>query len=320
MLRIALVLFALVAGGAAAWLALNMRSEPAPGETIVLPATPVAMQEVLVASADLGPGQRLNKDNMRWQSWPPGVLNPAYITRSARPDALETLADSYVRSRMNSGEPIRDDKLLPADGGFLSTLLPPGKRAVAVRISAETTAGGFILPRDRVDVLLTTDPQREGEQHMTGTILRNVPVLAIDQSVDDRNDAERGNAAKAATIVGTKPAIDLEPKAAKGVTPGKTATLELGPLEVEILANAQASGTISLSLRSAADNGDRTYGILLRNKQTVRLGKFAGMQVLQITTTKAPVQAWATSPSEPQQKARPKTFQVQRDSSRFAIR
>lgn len=238
MLRVVLVIIALAAGGAAATLAFAMRGNPRV-TTIVQPARQAAMQDVLVASADLGQGQALTKDNMRWQSWPESALNSAYIGRSVRPDALETLAGSIVRSRMISGEPIRDEKLVPLNAGFLSAMLPSGKRAVAVRVSAETTAGGFILPNDRVDVLHTVakEGQSEGQnEHISRTILKNVAVLAIDQSVDEK----------------TKDTKNRE----KVVVVGKTATLELDPLQAEVLAAAEATGTLSLALRSAADNGE----------------------------------------------------------------
>jgi pilus assembly protein CpaB len=110
MLRIVILIAALAAGGAAAWMALALRSEPA-AATAVAPAAPAPVQDVLVATADLGVTKRLTKENMRWQPWPESALNPAYITRSARPDALETLVGSMVRSRMTSGEPIRDANL-----------------------------------------------------------------------------------------------------------------------------------------------------------------------------------------------------------------
>lgn len=243
MLRLVLLLVALVAGGAAAWLALSLR--PAPTVTTVVqpaPAPPAPMQDVLVASADLAQGETLTKDNIRWQPWPEAAMNPGYISRAARPDALETVAGSVVRSRMVADEPVRDEKLAPLNGGFLSGLLPSGKRAVAVRISAENTAGGFILPNDRVDVLNTVSVPGavEGQrEHVSRTILRNVPVLAIDQTVDEkaRDDKAKDDKGKPKTVV-----------------LGKTATLELDPQQVEILTAAEAAGPISLALRSAADN------------------------------------------------------------------
>lgn len=242
MLRLALLIVALSAGGGAAWVALAMQGNPATA-TMVDPA-PVVMPEVLVASSDLAQGQALSKENMRWQSWPGSAVNPVYITRSARHDAVETLSGSIVRSRVIAGEPLRAEKLVPLNAGFLSTLLPAGKRAMAIRISAESTAGGFILPNDRVDVLHTVADQGQGDgpkQHVSRTILRNIPVLAIDQIVDERARDEKSKNEKSVS---------------KAVVVGKTATLELDLPQAEVVAAAEATGTLSLVLRSAADNGE----------------------------------------------------------------
>jgi pilus assembly protein CpaB len=285
MLRIALLIVALAAGGAAAWMAFSFRGGSTVA-TVVEPATPVPVQDVLVAAADLGLGQSLTKENMRWQSWPESALNPAYITRLARPDALETqpkgLAGSIVRNRMTSGEPIRDENLAPLNAGFLSAMLPSGKRAVAVVISAQSTAGGFILPNDRVDVVLTVTPQEKTEPFSSRTILSNVPVLAIDQTVDDEK---------------------VKAKV------GKTATLELDPSQVEILAAGEATGRLSLALRSAADNGE---GAPL-SSQTIKFVKVGRIEVVEITASTRLVElaaakkplgpAWvpgAVMPGEPQ--------------------
>lgn len=238
MFRIVLLMVALAAGGGAAWLALAMQSQPAVA-TIVQSAPPAPTQDVLVVSADLRSGQTLTEDNMRWQSWPESALNSAYISRSARPDALETLVGSIIRTRMIGGEPIREEKLVPLNAGFLSAILPSGKRAVAVRISAENTAGGFILPNDRVDVINTVARQGQGEgqkEHVSRTILSNVRVLAIDQSIDEKNKDEKSKT--------------------KAVFVGKTATLELDPAQAEIVTAGEATGTLSLALRSASDNGE----------------------------------------------------------------
>src|SRR6201993_1438860 len=130
---------------------------------------------------------------------------------------------------MARGEPIREENFTPRHAGYLATVLPSGKRAMAVRISAESTAGGFILPNDRVDVL-----HSDGKSPVSHTILSNVRVLAIDQVVDETEKKENSKS----TVI------------------GKTATLELDPSQAEILTAAQAAGTLSLSLRSAADNDD----------------------------------------------------------------
>ena len=229
MLRVVLLLVALAAGGIAAWLVFAARPQPAAATTIVEPAPKVPLQEVLVASSDLLPAQALTQETLRWQAWPPSALNPVYITRSSRPDALNALAGSIVRNRISVGEPIREENLTPRHAGFLATFLPAGKRAMAVRTSAENTAGGFIKPNDRVDVL-----HSDGQAHVSRTILRNVQVLAIDDLVDDTS--KDGN--NKANVI------------------GKTATLELDPWQAEVLTAAQATGTLSLSLRSVADNDD----------------------------------------------------------------
>ena len=258
MFRIVLLMVALAAGGGAAWLALAMQGRPAVA-TVVQAAAPAPTQDVLVASADLGPGQTLTKDNMRWQSWPESALNSAYVSRSARPDALETLVGSIVRTRMIGGEPIREEKLVPLNAGFLSAILPPGKRAVAVRISAENTAGGFVLPNDRVDVINTVARQGQGEgqkEHVSRTILSNVRVLAIDQSIDEKNKDEKSKNEKSKT---------------KAVFVGKTATLELDPAQAEIVTAGEATGTLSLALRSASDNGEVPPVARQQSSQTVHV-------------------------------------------------
>jgi pilus assembly protein CpaB len=231
MLRILLVIVALSAGGAAAWMALAFKGNP----SIVHTSTPAPMQDVLVATADVAQGEALTEKNMKWQAWPENALNPTYLKRSMRPDALERLAGSIVRYRIVSGEPIGEDKLASRNSGLLATMLPPGKRAVAVRVSAESAAGGFILPNDRVDILHTIEVGEQKER-VSQAILRNIMVLAIDQVVDENSKDNKGNA-KAAVI-------------------GKTATLELDKFQTEILTAAQAKGIISLALRSAADKAE----------------------------------------------------------------
>ena len=101
MFRAVLLVVALAAGGAAAWLAFVMRSEPAVA-TIAQAAPAAPTKDVLVASVDLGRGQVLTKETLRWQSWPESAVNSAYISRAVRPDALESLTGSIVRSRMTS--------------------------------------------------------------------------------------------------------------------------------------------------------------------------------------------------------------------------
>jgi len=132
-----------------------------------------------------------------------------------------------------TGEPIREVKLVNAKGaGFMAAILPSGMRAISTQISPETGAGGFILPNDHVDVILTrrerdADKAAGGDSHSSETILSNVRVLAIDQAVEEKNGQR--------------------------VVVGKTATLELSPSQAETLALSQQLGSLSLALRSLTD-------------------------------------------------------------------
>ncbi len=242
MFRVAILILAIGAGGIAAWMALAMRAEPAAVSTIVQAPAATTERAVLVAVADVAQGQALTRENMRWQPLPESAFNPAFISREARPNAIESMAGWILRGPIAAGEPLRDDKLSPPTSG-LSAMLSSGKRAVAVRVTAENTAGGFVLPNDRVDVLhtqsISSGDKNEGlKESVTHTILTNVLVLAVDQSLDEKHVDDKSKAKLAAV--------------------GKTATLEVNQTQAELITASEASGTLSLALRSAADNGDTT--------------------------------------------------------------
>lgn len=233
MLRILFVTLALASGGGAAWLVGSMGADATPAGDVGTAPAPIHTAEVLVAAADVEQGGQLALEQVRWQAWPAETVQPAFILRAERPEAPAELAGSVARTHIVAGTPILAQSLAPAKTSLLSAVLAPGKRAVAIRISAEKTAGGFILPNDHVDVLLTVPcgPEDGCSASMdVRTILRNVRVLAIDQS-------------------GSK-------DAAETALVGKTATLELEPLEAETLVGAEASGTLSLVLRAAADHAE----------------------------------------------------------------
>ncbi len=145
MIRILVHFQALVAAGAAAWLAVSARA-PQIVAVVAPPPPPLPTQEVLIAKADLALGQPLTKEALRWQTWPEQAVSNMYIRKADQPDAIEKFSGQIVRSRFMAGEPIREDKLLSSKSGLLASMLSPGKRAVAVRVSAESTAGGFVLP------------------------------------------------------------------------------------------------------------------------------------------------------------------------------
>ena len=133
---------------------------------------------------------------------------------------------------MYAGEPLRRSKLVGEGRSFMSSILPSGKRAVATQISADTSAGGFILPNDTVDVIMTrrSDTGTGGETgFITETILKNIRVLAIDQKIQEDEEGRL-------------------------VIVGNTATLELTPQQAEIITVAQQmADRLTLALRSVAD-------------------------------------------------------------------
>lgn len=228
--RVVVLAVALGAGGVAALLA--GRSEKPP-EVKPAPVAQLPTTDILVAKSDIPMGQALTPGDVEWQKWPAGTTSGNFIRKSDRPNAIENLVGHIVRAPFVAGEPIREVKLVNAKGsGFMAAILPSGMRAVSTQISPETGAGGFILPNDRVDVILTrrnrdADKTGGGEQQTSETILNNIRVLAIDQNIEEKNGQK--------------------------VVVGKTATLELSPGQAETLALGQQMGSLSLALRSIAD-------------------------------------------------------------------
>jgi pilus assembly protein CpaB len=227
--RIIVLTIALGAGGVAAYLASGSDSKPPPAE----PVAQLPTVDVLVAKADINLGQTLAPNDMQWQTWPATAASNSFIRKSDRPDATKEITGSIARSPFIAGEPIREPKLIKANGsGFMAAILPQGMRAVSTEISAETGAGGFILPNDRVDVVLTRreknpDPKASGDLVIPQIILSNIRVLAIDQAPKEKDG--------------------------QNSVLGKTVTLELKPEQTMILAASRQAGTLSLALRSIAD-------------------------------------------------------------------
>ena len=200
----------------------------------------VSEQKVLVARSDLRVGTLLTPEDFEWADWPERTVNPNYFTEETDPDAMERLTGSVVRTALFEDEPLMPQKIVQkGETGFMAALLRPGWRAISVEISPESASAGFILPDDRVDVILTqivevdTGSSKDDFTY-TQTILQNVRILAIDQTF---------------TTVDGMPTIT-----------GSTATMELTPDQAERMATAQRSGALSLTLRSVADadfnNGD----------------------------------------------------------------
>ena len=234
--RLVVLGIAVAAGGLAALLASGGGEKPAPP---VKPTAQLETVDVLIAKGDIGIGQAVSPQDIQWQAWPAATTSPAYIRQSERPNAIEEITGSITRARFFAGEPIREAKLIKATGsGYMAAILPSGMRAISTEISPETGAGGFILPGDRVDVIVTIrkdkdDKKKDNTETATSeTVLNNVRVLAIDQTVEEKNGQK--------------------------VVVGKTATLELTQRQAETLALSRQLGTLSLALRSLVDaSGDK---------------------------------------------------------------
>jgi len=259
------LLIVLVAAISAIGLAVVMQralgGKPAAAPSAI--AAPVAgrpMTQVLVAKRDLAIGARLTGEDVTWQAWPTEAVNAAFITNGAalpNPEGVDkaraavtnaasdmiggvdpskAVEGAIVRDPILTGEPITPRKIVRGgDGGYLSVVLSPGKRAMAVPVTSETAVGGFILPGDRVDVLQTRDtlsPDADGggsKVTIAETILQNVRVLALDQSTAAEKDAK--------SIVAA------------------TATIEVSPADAEALTRAKATGPVTLALRAYTDLG-----------------------------------------------------------------
>ncbi len=215
------------------------------------PAAPTV--RVLAARNDLAMGQRVAPADLYWQPWPEEAVSPAYIRESVDGDALNRFAGAVVRAALVQGEPVTERRLvMPGQSGFMAAVIGPGMRAVAVPTSARAGAGGFILPNDRVDVIVTSSGQ--GGVFSSNVLLENVRVLAIDQTY-----AEDGS----------------------GAVVGSTATLELTPGQARNAAQAMAQGTLTLSLRSLAD-ADQTRAVAdddeINGQRVVRVFRYGREQ------------------------------------------
>lgn len=233
--QLVLVGVAVVAAAGAGLLMMNLNSKPAP--VVVNSSEPVVtipLVEVLIASKEIPMGTALGEANIEWSKWPENGIRETFILKDDRPEALKDYAKTIARASFFAGEPIREQKIVRSDSGYLSAILPAGKRATAIRIAAETSAGGFILPNDHVDVVMSykkkaNGPGQQEDVWITETVLQNVRVLAIDQVIEEQ-DGEKSKV-------------------------GDTATLELTAQQVEIISAASkiAGNRLTLALRSVED-------------------------------------------------------------------
>jgi pilus assembly protein CpaB len=234
--RVLLALIALTAGGAAAYLSVQTSKAPEPVVERITEVVPEPKVQVLVAKAAIDVGQQLSSDALEWKEWPESALLPEYITVASAPDAASAMSQFVARITILPGEPIREDKLVEGGQNYLATVLGAGMRGVSVTVDAESASGGFVMPNDRVDVMLTR--VAEGSQ-VTDVILESVRVLAIDDRVGiARAESEDEEDDGTGVEIFSSSAI---------------ATLELDPEQAKLIIGATMIGKLSLVLRPSAD-------------------------------------------------------------------
>jgi pilus assembly protein CpaB len=223
--RLVVLGLALVAAAGAALMVRSMVGGGTPQVDAKPAPAAIAMSEVLVASANLTPGQKLLVEQVRWEKWPSASVDASFITHGEAGSEQDAVKGVVVRSPIIANQPITKNAIVHADAaGFMAAMLTPGMRAVSIVISAESGAGGFVLPNDRIDVIQT---RKVGESAISRMVLSNVRVLAVDQTFSQEKDTK--------TVI------------------AKTATVEVTPEQAELLSSAQSAGQLSLALRPLGD-------------------------------------------------------------------
>jgi pilus assembly protein CpaB len=232
--KVALLIGALVIAVITAVMAKNMFTGAGADAASAAPAVPMG-PKVLVARKALPVGTLIDAESLSYQAWPQELVQGAYYTEGSPDSDPAKMIGTVVRNPITAGQPITKGSLVgPNDRGFLAAALGPGMRAVTVPVSATSGVAGFVFPGDRVDMVLTQSVSGGGEGEplrVSETIVRNLRVLATDQRIDSKN--------------------------AEGQTEVKTfasVTFEATPRIAEKIAVAQSLGTLSLALRSIADN------------------------------------------------------------------
>jgi pilus assembly protein CpaB len=232
--KLALLVGALVIAVITAVMAKNMFAGAGAQQAAAAPAVPLG-PKVLVARKALTVGTIIDAEAFSYQPWPKELMQSAYYVEGAPDGDPKKLLGTVVRYAITAGQPVTRGSLVgPQDRGFLAAALSPGMRAITVPVNSSTGVAGFVFPGDHVDMVLTQQVDGGGEGpalKVSETIVRNIRVLATDQRVTEKDEDGK-------TVVKTFSNV----------------TLEVTPKIAEKIAVAQSVGTLSLSLRSLADN------------------------------------------------------------------
>lgn len=226
-LRILVLVIALVAGAAAFFL-VSTGGKEAPAAEAKAPVEATPMVRVLMAKADIAQGAVITPEATKWVRWPKSEVPPFYVTEE-NTEFFEALPQMRARNLIREHEPVfAQNTVRHGDRGMMAAIMTPGMRAVTARVTAEQSAGGFVLPGDRVDIFATgIDPSDPTGKPRTWVIYSNVRVLAIDQ-------------------------IHVKDEESNAII-GKTVTLEVAPDQVEGFLEARDNQSLTLVLRSVFD-------------------------------------------------------------------
>jgi pilus assembly protein CpaB len=212
------LLIALTAGGALAFATYNYVNNNQPAEAVAMPTRPV-----VVAASDLNVGTELTKDNVRVVQWPAGAVPEGIVG-----DAKDVVGRGVIMPFV-ANEPILPMKLAAEEAGVgLPPAIPPGLRAMSVRVNEVIGVAGYVVPGTRVDVVATVSPTQQQQDMTSKVILPNVQVLAAGTRLE-------------ADANGEKP------------MPVSVVTLLVNPEEAERLTLASTEGKIQLALRNPLD-------------------------------------------------------------------
>jgi pilus assembly protein CpaB len=232
--KIALLFGALMIAVVTAVMAKNMFAGAGAEQAAAAPVVPMG-PKVLVARKALPVGTIIDAESLAYQPWPKELVQSAYYTEGSADADMTKLLGTVVRYPVTAGQPLTHGALVgPNDRGFLAAALGAGMRAVTVPVNTASGVAGFVFPGDRVDMVLTQQIQGGGEGaplKVSETIVRNVRVLATDQRIDSKGEDGKTE-----------------------VLTFQNVTLEVTPRIAEKVAVAQSMGTLTLSLRSIADN------------------------------------------------------------------
>lgn len=215
------------------------RSEPVETASV---GEAIAGEQVLVVTRDIPQGAALVPSDLAVRLFPQQSVAPQMVRVSQQPSAQSDLVGAVTRRPFAQGEPLTLGSVIQPDGrGFMAAVLEPGFRAVAIQVSLDSTAGGFIQPNDHVDVISTTMVMGQGGREVarSAIVLENVRVLALNDIVQPQTAGE------------SPTRLDAQ-----------VAVLELGADDARTLAEADGGGEITLALRGVEAE---TVGMSLSN-------------------------------------------------------